>query len=68
MGRNKLFCYNRFRRASNLWDERPYIVPCEIHGIVMSKVEDVTYLCAQSLRELILVRDDYLCVPGYGTR
>ena len=32
----------------------------------MSKMEDITYLCAQSLRELILIRDDYLCVPGSG--
>jgi hypothetical protein len=39
--------------------------PCEIRGII-SKVEDVTYLCAQCLHELILVRDDYLCMPGSG--
>jgi hypothetical protein len=40
--------------------------PAKFDGIVMSKMEDVTYLCAQSLHELILVRDDYLCVPGSG--
>ena len=66
MGRNNLFCYDRFRSASNLWAERPCLGPCEIRGIVMSKMEDVTYLCAQSLHELILIRNDYLCVPGSG--
>jgi hypothetical protein len=66
MGRNNLFCYDRFQPASNLWVECPCLGPCEIHGIVMCKVEDATYLCAQSLHELILVRDDYLCVPGSG--
>jgi hypothetical protein len=66
MGRNNLFCYDRFRPASNLWAERPCVGPCEIRGIVMSKMEDITYLRAQSLRELILIRDDYLCVPGSG--
>ena len=45
---------------------RPCLGPCEIRGIVMSKMEDITYLCAQSSRELILVIDDYLCVPGSG--
>ena len=66
MGRNNLFCYDRFRPVSNLWAERPCLGPCEIRGIVMSKMEDITYLCAQSLRELILIRDNYLCVPGSG--
>jgi hypothetical protein len=32
----------------------------------MSQVADVTYLCVQSSRELILVRDDYLGVLGSG--
>ena len=58
MGRNNLFCYDRFRPASNLWAERPCLGPCEIRGIVMSKMEDATYLCAQSLHELILIRYD----------
>ena len=45
MGRNNLFCYDRFRPASNLWAERPCLGPCEIRGIVMSKTEDITFMC-----------------------
>ena len=32
----------------------------------MSQVADVAYVCAQSLHELILMRDHHLFVPGSG--
>ena len=66
MGRNSLFCYNRYWPASNLWTELPCLGPYEVRRIVMSKVADATSLCAQSLHELIMVRDDYLHVPDFG--
>jgi hypothetical protein len=65
MGRNNLFCYNRYWPASYFWTERPCLGPCEIRRIVMTQVADATSQRVKSLHELIMVRDDHLCVPGF---